>query len=393
MTPVDVATYDAVDVVSYDRLLGTGASRFHRGGPMWPDWDEAPFARHWRSDGPFDARPLEPDATTSLTGAHLFWGGAVCRHFGHQVMDFSMRLASSKAADPNARFLFSHLPEGTVPRWFNGLLMWFGIDPAHDVLFVDRPLRVDRLHVTPQAERLERSGPSPAHLDLMDQLVAQKRLGVEAVRGPVYVSRGGRLIGFAGEKYIEAAITAAGGHVFRPENYAIGDQVRLYLSAERLVFAEGSALHLCSLAGRGFPAIDVVLRRKGWRIGEAFLAPRAQSVRYVDTMHGSIHGTKRPGAPWLSRAVTVLDLEATFEYFHAIGLDLRPHWSAQDYTAALSDDIDVWLRRELTPNRLAIEGYTRSVEDSLNASLAPWPAALHRALATFAAITSTDSKV
>lgn len=386
MAEPDILTYRAVDVVPYDRLLGSGEVGFHRGGPLWPDWEDKPFSRHWRSDGPYDARPPEPHTTTHLAGAHLFWGGAVCRHFGHQVIDFSMRLAASKAADPEARFLFSRLPGTDVPRWFGSLVAWFGIDPKRDVIMVDRPLKAESLCVAPQAERLADVGPSPAHLDLMDRLVAQKRLALEPVERPVYVSRGGRHIGFAAEGYLEAAITAAGGHVFRPEDHTIEDQVRLYLSAKRIVFAEGSALHLCSLAGRGFPPIDVLLRRKGWRVGEAFLAPRTESLRYVDTVHGSIHGTKRAGAPWLTRGITVLDTDATVEHFRAIGLDLRPHWSAPAYEMALCDGVMAWLRRELKPNRLAIDGYTQSVRRSLTATLAPWPAALHRALCAFEAI-------
>ena len=114
--------------------------------------------------------------------------------------------------------------------------------PGDRVRILAGPVIADDLLVAPQAEQINGPGPSDEYLDALDELTV-RRLGQPARHGIVYVSRAGMQARFAGEGYLEGALARAGVRILRPERMSLRVQLRAYLSAEQLIFAEGSAIH------------------------------------------------------------------------------------------------------------------------------------------------------
>ena len=155
-----------------------------------------------------------------------------------------MRIAASSRFDPEMPLVFSVPPlrDPEPPSHFWEITDHFAIERPR-VLLVRTPTRFGRLYVLPQAERPFGGAPSEQHLDLMDAISAH-------IKAPdrdldyVFVSRSRLPDGrFAGERYLDDALTAAGVAVVHPETEALPNQLRLYRRARTLIFSEGSAVH------------------------------------------------------------------------------------------------------------------------------------------------------
>ena len=82
----------------------------------------------------------------------------------------------------------------------------------------------------------------------------------------IYVSRSRidiKLGRMAGEEQFENYMRLEGYEMMYPEQLPFPEQLRLYRSAERLVFSEGSAIHSAILFARTKAKISVILRRPG----------------------------------------------------------------------------------------------------------------------------------
>jgi hypothetical protein len=335
-------TFRNVVVAPYTDLLLVGPQRaVHRGGPAWPDFDNQRDARHQRGGEPVDAEPDAVHADEHLAGAWA-WSGPISSHFGHQVIEFSMRLVPTLAADPAARFLFAVPPSGRhpsvaeAPPFFRAILEWFGIS-GERCRVVTAPVRVDELRVVAQAEQLGGPGPASAHLDRMD---AFRRVPAthDLSDATVYVSRAGLPARFAGERSLEEGLVAAGVTVMRPEQLALADQLRIYASARQLVFAEGSALYALALMGRTPSDIVVLNRRPGGYLGQPSLRPRANSLRYHNAIRELIPGRNWRGEPVTHAGLTLLDEDALLDIFDRLDIPLRRHWNARRFAEQCADD-------------------------------------------------------
>jgi hypothetical protein len=80
----------------------------------------------------------------------------------------------------------------------------------------------------------------------------------------VYLTRSGlgkRYGRFACEDYLEHLLAAEGYDIVAPESLTIQEQIALYQTSERLIFAESSAVHLYSLVRRPGQIAAVIQRR------------------------------------------------------------------------------------------------------------------------------------
>lgn len=319
--------------------------RRHCGGPIWPlhylrirartCWGVIPI--------PIDTRP--DDDTPRRTIRAGFWCGLVGFHYGHMIADFSMRIVSSAACDPNLPLIFSlpEHPDFRPPPYFWQVLEALGVERRR-VLFVREPVRVETLHVFPQAERLYGGGPSKAHLDLMD-----RRLGRTDEAGMdldiVYVSRsrvnrGGQI---AGEGYLEERLAETGVHVVHPQTLTVPEQIALYRRAKRLIFSEGSAVHTLQLVGRLGADVAVLVRRPRRWLARASLRPRTKSLTYLQAVEGLVHGLGRSRRVQRHRGISILSEDRLLRAFRRIGIDLAPHWSGDAYRARRDADIRSWI--------------------------------------------------
>jgi hypothetical protein len=335
-----------VVVTPYTDLLSSPfGGHEHRGGPAWPDWPSQTTARHCRRGRPVDVPP-EPATPVATIDDPIAWGGPIVRHFGHQIGDFSMRILPTLRAAPGMPMAFASHPiysitSDTAPSYFWAILEWFGL-PRGDALFVSEPTLVPRLVVLPQAEQLAGPGPDAGTLDMLDELV-ERRLDTVARTGAVYVSRASQVARFAAEEHLERVLTAAGVAVIRPEAIPLVDQLRIYASADMVIFAEGSALHATQLLGRSLGDVVVINRRPMISVLRPSLEPRARSLTYVDAVQGLIHPLRPSGDPAKEHGVTLLDPERLLDALADIVPSLRLHLDPDAYQRAQGEDVLRWL--------------------------------------------------
>jgi Glycosyltransferase 61 len=259
-----------------------------------------------------------------------------------------MRLVPTLASEPGARFIFAAPPTGhptsvdEAPRFFKDVLNWFDISPTKCRVVADA-VTVDELVVAPQAEQLGGPGPSGPHLDLMDAHT-HGRFGDVARRGTVYVSRAGMPARFAGEAFLEELLVRCGVSVIRPETMSLVDQLRIYATAERLIFAEGSALYGPLLMGRSLADVVVLKRFREGRLGKPMLEPRALSLRYYQTTRDLMPGRARSGRLTDFAGIALLDEDALLETFDGLDIPLRCHWDSRQYEESRDGDIEAHLR-------------------------------------------------
>lgn len=368
-------TFSEVVVVPFSELLWNGENYgVHRGGPMWPDWAQQRSARHLRRAAPADELPKHSHPEKVLNQA-LFWAGPIAKHFGHMIADFGMRIIPTLQARPEAVFLTSSgtnagvASEADIPEAYWAMMSWFGVTRDR-VLFVDRPVLVRELSVAPQSEQVGWPGPTEQHLDAMDALVAERRPTSRS--RTVYVSRAGMQARMAGEAYLENRLRDYGVCVLRPEAIPLGDQLSLYLAADQLIFAEGSAVHALQLLGRLDAPVHIIERRPGWNIARASIEPRTPVLTYHDAGRNLIHGRLPFGGPALHAALMIADEEQVLAAFDTAHVHLRPRWDSTQFQEACTADVIQWLERERwnrTPGNA--EDVLASLADAGLAFLAP----------------------
>ncbi|MBP0446450.1 glycosyltransferase family 61 protein [Roseomonas sp. SSH11] len=322
-----------------------------KGGPLWPDFDNQVEIRFGRGPRPipFDTCP-DPGQPPTATLEEAAWCGPVCHHFGHQIADFGMRIAASAHLLPGVPLLFSASPTDPedVRPFFWGILDSFRV-PRERAVLLREPVLVRRLHVFPQAERIQGPPPSPHYLDLLDTACRPEPDPAIAGR-TVFVTRShfrsdsmvGRL---AGEAYLDQAMGAAGVILAWPEELSVPDQARLYRSAAQLLFSEGSAIHGLQLLGRIEAPVGVINRRPKGRMAPSVLRPRSPHVTWIDAMDGQICGMKRNGvSAEVSNGLTILDPDILLPLLAAdFGIDLAPHWDMRAYRDACLADAERWI--------------------------------------------------
>jgi hypothetical protein len=349
---VTLLTFENVLVTPYSDLLQAGLNGLvHRGGPHWPDFDRQREARHRRHGKPADHEPRWQAPAGRLSGAWA-WAGPICTHFGHQILEFSMRLAPTLASQSDARFLFAPGLRGypssvdEAPTFFQAVLGWFDIAPA-SCHVVTQPVTVDELLVAPQSEQLGGPGPSDRHLDLMDAHT-HRRFGDVRQRGTIYVSRAAMHAHFAGEAALEEALARCGVTVLRPETVSLDAQLRIYASAEMLIFAEGSAVYGPLLMGRSLANVVILKRFREGRLGKPMLEPRAQSLRYYSAIKDLVPGRALSGRMTDFAGIALLDEDALLGTFEDLDIPLRRHWDSRRYVDLYDMDIEAHRRRRAT---------------------------------------------
>jgi hypothetical protein len=359
-----------VVVSPFTELLDVGLGRSdHRGGPRWPAWEEQREARQCRSGEPVDVEPEAADPVARIDEP-VAWGGPITDHFGHQVVDFSMRLIPTLRDQPDTTFLFASAPRYRVdniagaPPFFGQILDWLGVASSRARL-IDRPTLARSLSVAAQAEQLYGPGPDAAHLDVMDELVAG-RLKALPRSQVVYVSRAGQHARFAGEAFIEDVLRSAGATIVRPENVPLAKQLATYARAERLIFAEGSALHAFSLLGRVPADVTVLKRGPGWNVGIEGLEPRARSAEYVDPVTGFVAGLRPTGDVAIEAGLAFTEPQVLEEQLRAAVPALAPGaFDAGAFRAAQVSDALDWLAEPRTRHIARTPGSVDALLDGL----------------------------
>ncbi|WP_216671233.1 glycosyltransferase 61 family protein [Mangrovicoccus sp. HB161399] len=334
-----------------------------RGWPAGPDrtrMEADDLALHWVNGSPGRKAPARSERPEQTSDGPLAWCGGVMSHFGHTLAEQFQRVLFTRLAMPEATCVFT-LPKGMgedqVPGYFWGICDWFGL-PRDKVRFIrHRPLAARDLCVFRQGEQFQPSGqpaslasyrwcgPLPEYLEALALL--QEERGLETgTADTVYVSRS-RLdpysIPLPGESYLVERMQAAGVEVIWPETMSIGAQLAAFARARRLIFAEGSAMHVRQLLGHLPQEITVISRRKGMQLVRDGLEPRCDRLSYIDPVRANVLFSISPsGVSERWRAFAFFDQDLLLDGLAAAGTDLRPGWDAEAYERLQLADLEAW---------------------------------------------------
>ncbi len=281
--------------------------------------------------------PPSAAGALDLPGTWLY-GGVLHQHFGHFLTESLGRLWAWPRQRPAPEGVLWLLP-GPVPArraaqmakaverpFIVQLLRQLRVRGAQRV--VTETLRVERLLVPAQL-MMNAGGRSVAGHPVFRRFGHGLAAGAPEVQPGrhLYVSRAGLARGgrFVLEEEVERRLAAAGWDILRPETLDIAGQVAAYAAAERLLFAEGSALHLYAMVARPEQRVGVICRRTpAKRKFEAQLRGfGAGEVHTLDAVRALVLPMRR-GADGRPRPVGRNDAEAVLD-FALLGRMLEEH--------------------------------------------------------------------
>lgn len=290
------------------------------------------------------AEPKLSEDAPLIDGPVLF-GGLASQQFGHTILNSIGRLWALSLLPPETKIIF--YPKRRALRRFYPhlptMLDLLGI--RNEFQIVTGPARFDTVYTATDlfGERfggegtdhffhwIDRALPPSGPVDQNKALyVSRSGLGPEAGR-------------FAGEDRLEEILAEDGYVVFRPEAHSLADQVAEYQSAGKLIFAEGSALHLMGLVVRPEQSVAVIKRRRDLpSLIERQLAARSgANLRIVDAITDVYWPPKRSD----HFSVSLLDFQKLRADLAATGMidasrpwpETSPDQMAQSLNAGLAD--------------------------------------------------------
>jgi len=344
--------FNNIEIYPYTELLDNPFGKsFHRGGPLWPDWELQKDIRHNIGGSVVDQKPEESAGPKLVFEENLYWCGAITGHFGHQITDFSSRIANYKNLE--GKLCFAVHPRSNIsrfddcPPFFKEIISILGFSEK-DIYIVSQPIIAKTLFVCPQKEQLGGIAPESKYLDILDGI--NQPIKREKKLGNYYISRAAQKTGrLAGESYIESFLGLCGYKVVRPETISLAEQIRIYKNAKKIVFSEGSAVHSLQLLGRNPVDVTILNRRQGTRIAENLLRHRVETLCYFN-MGKLVYGLNKAGKPAQELGICVPSKEKLINFFNSQNIPFS-QFNFDLFEMIVLNDIKVWLDNERNSQR------------------------------------------
>ena len=269
---VPVSSYGSCLVVenAFIKPLGDSDSPSHLSGglvfgPEFPEWTSkfrhihflGPSGEIAYADSISDPRDHEVSPSSlPIFDDEFIYLGAFYDHFGHFMAECVHRLYIALEFNKNrgSKFCLVLWPnhKDDLNSFQVQALEWMGIDPE-DVMIVREDCIFRRLLVPSQVSCLGFGDSDPAYINFLTKVTSGNLdSGVQSLSKTVFVSRSPYVStgGTLGESFMDEFFEGHGSIVLRPEKLSLKDQIQAYLSTDRLVFSEGSAVHGLELVGR-----------------------------------------------------------------------------------------------------------------------------------------------
>lgn len=217
------------------------------------------FARHYRAGDPSDVACEDFPADAKTLAGQYIWGGFALHHFGHFIAESLGRLwviDQKEYTGLPVLFLISRENQYIRP-YIEEVMQAFDID---DYIIETECVFVEKLVIG----QLGKYMGGPSHPDYVAWLKQRHGDKYQDTTSPkkLCIFRGhfdaGNLVG---EKALEEALAQFGYVAFKPEQHSIEQQLKYYSNAEKIIFSEGSAIHMCDLLAE-LQADVVVLKRR-----------------------------------------------------------------------------------------------------------------------------------
>ena len=203
-----------------------------------------------------------------MTAGHHVFGGLLNNvHFGHFITESLVRLwaINNLASSYDTVVFYKYSPTAEVPNFVIDTLKILAPDVNISVL--NAPTSFEHLAVPQELKQGSYLYGHPLNIEMCKRL--RSFIGTSDGPKKVYISRSRLNIGNGGliyEELIDDYMRAEGYSVLYPEAMSIREQLDVYSNAEKLVFADGSAVHLYALVAQPSQSVFVIHRRGKYRV-------------------------------------------------------------------------------------------------------------------------------
>ena len=346
-----------------DVIIGPAFNK-NQPGALWPDYASQTYARLYRRGRAICKAPKYAEPVAEAVDEPVIFASCYHNHFGHLIAETVPRLPQALAKCGDLPIVFTRMrnDRSAVPSaMFRSVMEWLRI-PLDQIVYVDKPTKFREVYVAAQGEHLDGPQTPSEYLELLEARIAPN-FEHQKPEGVAFVTRAGldhKMGSHAGERYLVSLLRDLGVRIIDPEALSLPDQMRQYSQARHLAFSEGSALHGRQLLGRIDQEIAVLRRRSDSKMAHGQIAPRCQSLHYIDSVGGSLNIRNRYGADVAFAMKSFFNLEEIFSYFDSVGVPLRNRWSRNEYRKFRDQDVLAWIFAMYDP---AIEHHLRPAND------------------------------
>lgn len=303
---------------------------------------------------------LPPDRATPQTDAPLIFGpslfaGSVDKQFGFVLLNALGRLWALEGLAPETVIVFAAKPLARTPGYAVVPAILRGLGLSNPVLVTEGALRFETLHTAEERFGECHGGTAlPGFYDWID-----RRWPPAAKPDPdrkIYVTRSGlgpKAGRYACEDHLEALLQAEGYQIYRPEAHDLAHQVRSFQAAGKLIFAEGSALHLFALI-RQPDQISAVIHRRD-RLPDVMLSQMADRAGAPTRAINAVQALWWPPQRGEHLGLSELDFDALRDALCAQGLIDGRGWQAPSRA-----QVDASLAAGLAPGERLMDADGRS---------------------------------
>ena len=296
---------------------------FGADGALLPDC--AIRTASWTTVAPDHASP--PSDAPLIFGPALF-AGSVDKQFGFVLLNALGRLWALDALPPETVIVYAAKPLARTPGYAVVPAILRGLGLSNPVLITEGAVRFETLHTAEERFGEGRGGTGlQGFYDWIDS--RWPPLGRPDPDRKLYVSRSGlgpKAGRYACEDHLEALLSAEGYQIYRPEAHDLAHQVQTFQSAGKLIFAEGSALHLFALIRQPGQVSAVLHRREA--LPKVMLAQMADRPGTPTTALNAVQALWWPPQRGEHLGLSVLDFEMLREGLRDLGLITGRRWQA-----------------------------------------------------------------
>ncbi len=254
--------------------FGAGTNNFSH-GVLRSNVNDPVYFSHMRDNKPLLNEKLQSiqlsNKSKKLPGKWLYLGG-LHNHFGHFIAECIHRIWAWKSyRDQCCGVLF--IPQirqfelnQHLPSYSKEILSLLGLE-EDNIQYITELTEVEELVIPEPGSQLFTPA-SVEYINYLSTLQLGKRLTNQILPDTfspkVFVSRKKyRMNGsIAGLDTLEDSLQKDGYFIFYPENYSISTQLKVYIEAEKIIFEEGSAVHLLELLDKIKADVLIIKRRK-----------------------------------------------------------------------------------------------------------------------------------
>ncbi|PJF07890.1 hypothetical protein CUR21_16890 [Pseudorhodobacter sp. MZDSW-24AT] len=299
-------------------------------------------------------RAVPQNESPLIFGPALF-AGSVDKQFGFVLLNALGRLWALEEVPPETLLVFAAKPQARAPGYAVLPAVLRGLGLSHPVLVTEGALRFERLYTAAERFGECHAGTAlPGFYDWIDR--RWPPAGPPDPDRKIYVTRSGlgpQAGRYACESHLEALLAAEGYEIYQPEAHDIAHQVRSFQAAGKLIFAEGSALHLFALIRQPGQVSAVIHRRD--RLPEVMVAQMADRAGTPTQAINAVRALWWPPRRGEHLGLSELDFDVLQEGLRALGLIKGTGWHApSDAQVAAS------LAAGLRPGERVLDAHARA---------------------------------